>query len=229
MLLTPVLSCSCTGKATCHLFPPRAQRWHCVQGCHSTLGVAWVPCKTRYLHKPLTQVLLGAEHFCCSLGIWHTTKWSLLPIRSATHQHPSTMKSLIGINKQGSVNHCLGRSLDNYIQFSVVTKQLSQMGPEYTNTKDPTWSYCWCVACITSIGLADTAVSILVHTFQSAQNSKIFITSPEPSKAKFRGRITIWCSPGLRFSLKTKFFSWIHLICESRGKAYLGNLLISAH
>lgn len=52
----------------------------------------------------------GAEQPCFSLGSWHATRASPLPIRPPTHAHPSPIQTLSAINKQWKCQPAPGKS-----------------------------------------------------------------------------------------------------------------------
>lgn len=68
------------------------------EGMHGGLAIGWQRPACR-LHSPRS-ALRGAEQSRFSLGIWHTTRASPLPIRPPTHLHPSPIQTLLAINKQ---------------------------------------------------------------------------------------------------------------------------------
>lgn len=73
-------------------------------GHHSPLG-GLAP-----MAEPSSPSPAGAEQPCFSLGSWHATRASPLPIRPPAHAHPSPIQTLSAINKQWKCQPAPGKS-----------------------------------------------------------------------------------------------------------------------
>lgn len=78
------------------------------EGTGGGLAVGWQS-PACHLRSP-RPALQGAEQSCFSLGIWHATRASPLPIRPPTHLHPSPIQTLLVINKQSKCQPAPGKS-----------------------------------------------------------------------------------------------------------------------
>lgn len=85
------------------------------------------------LHSPHS-ALQGAEQSRFSLGIWHATRASPLPIRPPTHLHPSPVQTLLMINKQSKCQPAPGKSPRQLHPIRRVREQLPCAVPAHTTT-----------------------------------------------------------------------------------------------
>lgn len=111
----------------------------------------------RHLHSPRS-ALQGAEQSCFSLGIWHATRASPLPIRPPTHLHPSPIQTLLAINKQSKCQPAPGKSprqlhpirrAQEQLPRTVLAQASTEHGPGHGPGIPPatSWSSCQWLAC----------------------------------------------------------------------------------
>ena len=126
------------------------------QGRHGGLAIGWQS-PACCLRSPLS-ALQGAEQSRFSLGIWHATRASPLPIRPPTHLHPSPIQTLLAINKQSKCQPAPGKSPRQLHPIWRVQEQLPRAIPAQASTEHgpghglgippaTPWSSCQWLAC----------------------------------------------------------------------------------